>query len=70
MKESTSNNLISVFSKVKGKKPIVVAVTVIVAIIGYLAVQKVYISQALVDSIISSGQIDSIFNNPAVEVIK
>ena len=66
MKQSISDNLISVFLKVKGKKPIIVAVTIIVAIVGYLAVQKWYITQSLVDTIISSGEIDSVFKDKIV----
>jgi hypothetical protein len=70
MKESISNNVISVFSKVKGKKPVIIVATVIVAIVGYLAVQKGYISQAVVDSFISSGKIDSMFTMPAADIVK
>jgi hypothetical protein len=66
MKDSLVKNLLALLAKVKGKKPIVIAVTIVVFVLGYFAVQKGYISQDIVDSFISSGQIDSIFKDKAV----
>ena len=63
MKDSLVKNLLALFAKVKGKKPIVIAITIVVIVLGYFAVQKGYISQDLVDSFISSGQIDSLFKD-------
>lgn len=70
MKDSISKNLVPLLSKVKGKKPVIIVATVIVAIVGYLAVQKGYISQTVVNNFISSGKIDSIFTMPATDIIK
>lgn len=66
MKDSLVKNLLALFTKVNGKKPVVIAVTILVFILGYFAVQKGYITQDILDSIISSGQIDSLLKNKSV----
>jgi len=66
MKDSLVKNLLALLAKVKGKKPVVIAVTIVVFILGYFAVQKGYISQDMIDNFISSGQIDSIFKDKVV----
>jgi hypothetical protein len=66
MKDALVKNLLALLTKVKGKKPVVIAVTIVVFILGYFAVQKGYISQDMIDNFISSGQIDSIFKDKVV----
>jgi hypothetical protein len=66
MKDALVKNLLALLAKVKGKKPAVIAATIVVFILGYFAVQKGYISQDMIDNFISSGQIDSIFKSKAV----
>jgi hypothetical protein len=66
MKDALVKNLLALLAKVKGKKPVVIAVIIVVFILGYFAVQKGYISQDMIDNFISSGQIDSIFKDKVV----
>ena len=52
MKDALVKNLLALLAKVKGKKPVVIAVTIVVFILGYFAVQKGYISQDMIDNFI------------------
>lgn len=69
MKDSLVKSLIELILKVKGKKPVVIAVTLAVFALGYYAVQKGYISQELFDSGILTDQVDSILDQSVVDTL-
>lgn len=69
MKDSLVKSLIDLLQKTKGKKPIVIIVTIAVFVLGYFAVQKGYISQDLFDSGILTDQVDSVFSKSVADTI-
>lgn len=77
MKKVPVNKVVSLVSAVKGKKPLVIIVSVVVVIGGLFAVSKGYISEDVlnVDAIVNfiDGSVNSgeavVVDSPAVEVI-
>jgi len=69
MKDSLIKSLMALLQKSKGKKPVVIVITIAVFVLGYFAVQKGYISQDLLDSGILTDQVDSVFSTSTVDSI-
>jgi hypothetical protein len=69
MKDSLVKSLINLIQKSKGKKPIVIILSIAVIVLGYFAVQKGYISQDLLDSGILTDQVDSLFVDSPIDTL-
>jgi hypothetical protein len=78
MKKVPVNKLVSLVGAVKGKKPVVIIVSVVVVIGAIFAINKGYISEDMlnvdaivhfIDGSVSGGDAAAIVDSPAVEVV-
>jgi hypothetical protein len=63
------SNLIKLVLSLKGKKPIVIGIVVVIFILGYFAVQKGYISQDVLDMNLITKEVENIFTSDSSKVI-
>jgi len=63
------SNLIKLVLSLKGKKPIVIGIVVVIFILGYFAVQKGYISQDVLNMNLITKEVENIFTSDSSKVI-
>ena len=68
MKDLVSK-LIKLLLSLKGKKPLVIGIVVVIFILGYFAIQKGYISQDMLDMNLVITHVESLFTSDSTKVV-